>query len=341
MRTYPRIRPARRIVVMLMAVLLFIGLAACKQVPVVNDTPPDVWTPSPGDEALTQLSVEPGQSAGPSVLPADGTPEPVPELTFRYEDVPAYDGSPWIEINGSTPYFTGTDLCYESFESYAELDGLGRCGTAYACLGQDLMPTEARGDISGVKPSGWHTVRYDDLIADKYLYNRCHLIGHQLAGEDANERNLVTGTRAMNIDGMLPFENQVADYVETSGNHVLYRVTPVFLDDELVCRGVLMEGYSVEDMGYGICFCVFAYNNQPGVVIDYATGESEADPDYGKPREIDPKYAAYVLNEKTRKFHLPGCEAVTSMSAQNRRYVDDDRAALVAQGYLPCGACNP
>lgn len=336
-----RRKNTRFLAAILAACLLALCLAGCRRPPIVNDTPPDVWTPTPGGETLSQLPVLPEESYGPSVLPVEATPEPVPELLFRYEDVPAYDGSPWTEVNGSTPYFTGNDLCYESFETYSELDGLGRCGVAYACLGQDLMPTEKRGDISGVKPSGWHTVRYDDLITDKYLYNRCHLVGHQLAGEDDNERNLVTGTRAMNVDGMLPFENQVADYLESTGNHVLYRVTPVFLDDELVCRGVLMEGYSVEDMGYGICFCVFAYNAQPGIDIDYATGDSAVDPDYGKPSELDPEHAVYVLNEKTRKFHLPGCEAVSSMSPKNRRYVDDDRASLVARGYLPCGSCNP
>ncbi len=191
-------------------------------------------------------------------------------------EVPAYTDSPYVEINGNIPFFTEEDLSTESFESYSELDFLGRCGMAFANIGQDLMPTEERGQIGSVKPSGWHTVKYPDLIADLYLYNRCHLIGYQLSGENANEKNLITGTRYMNIEGMLPFENQVGDYVRKTGNHVLYRVTPKFTDDNLVADGVLMEAYSVEDDGVGVSFCVFVYNVQPGIVIDYATGESWA-----------------------------------------------------------------
>lgn len=208
--------------------------------------------------------------------------EPIGDLEFRYDEIPAYSGDPWVEVNGSTPFFTGSDLeaANEVFETYSSLDDLGRCGIAYANLCQDLMPTAPRTDIGMIRPSGWQTIRYDDIIKDKYLYNRCHLIGFQLAGENANELNLITGTRALNIQGMLPFENAVADYIDETDNHVLYRVTPVFIDDELVARGVLMEGYSMEDLGDGICFCVFCYNNQPGIVIDYTNGLSWPDPDY-------------------------------------------------------------
>lgn len=195
--------------------------------------------------------------------------------TVTLDTLPDYGGSPYVELNGGQPAFAEEEKAGTvSYETYASLDLLGRCGTAEACIGQDLMPTEERGAIGMVKPSGWHTVRYDGLVDGKYLYNRCHLIGYQLAGENANEKNLITGTRYLNVEGMLPFEDQVADYVQETGNHVLYRVTPVFRGTELVARGVQMEAWSVEDGGAGVCFNVYCYNVQPGVEIDYATGES-------------------------------------------------------------------
>lgn len=190
------------------------------------------------------------------------------------DEIPPYCGAPYVEINQNQPNFTEEDWTETAFETYSPLDMLGRCGVAYANICQELMPTEPRGEIGMIKPSGWQTVRYDDLVDGKYLYNRCHLIGFQLAGENANECNLITGTRYMNVDGMLPFENQVADYVDETDNHVLYRVTPVFEGTDLVARGVQMEAWSVEDQGAGVCFNVFVYNVQPGIVIDYATGES-------------------------------------------------------------------
>ncbi|MCM1569403.1 MAG: DNA/RNA non-specific endonuclease [Roseburia sp.] len=185
-----------------------------------------------------------------------------------------YEGSPYIEVNGNRPFFREEDMTKEAFETYSELDEYGRCGTAYANVCRELMPTEERGEIGKIKPSGWHTVKYPDVIKDLYLYNRCHLIAFCLAGENANEKNLITGTRYMNMKGMLPFETEVASYVEETGNHVLYRVTPVFEEDNLVADGVLMEACSVEDSGEGICFCVYVYNVQPGIEIDYATGDS-------------------------------------------------------------------
>lgn len=188
--------------------------------------------------------------------------------------VPEYSGSPYVEINGNVPFFTKEDLTTKSFERYASLDLLGRCGTAFANVGKDIMPTEERGQIGMIKPSGWHTVKYPELIEDLYLYNRCHLIAFQLSGENANERNLITGTRYMNVQGMLPFENEVADYVKRTNNHVLYRVTPRFTEMNLLADGVLMEAYSVEDGGEGVSFCVFVYNVQPGIEIDYADGSS-------------------------------------------------------------------
>ncbi len=189
------------------------------------------------------------------------------------EDIPAYSGEPYVILNDNWPDFDAEDLTTEPFELYSELDYLGRCGMAYANICLEIMPTEPREEIGQVKPSGWHTAKYE-CVEGKYLYNRCHLIGYQLAGENANKQNLITGTRYMNVDGMLPFENMVDSYVEETGNHVLYRVTPIFDGGNLVASGVQMEALSVEDEGEGLCFNVYIYNVQPGVSIDYATGDS-------------------------------------------------------------------
>ena len=196
------------------------------------------------------------------------------EKSYDMSSIPEFDGeNAYVVLNNNEPNFTKEDMVTESFESYSELDSLGRCGVAFANVGKDIMPTEERGSIGQVKPTGWHTIKYDN-VDGKYLYNRCHLLGYQLTGENANKKNLITGTRYLNIDGMLGFENMIADYVKETGNHVLYRVTPVFVGDELVCRGVQMEALSVEDNGEGVKFNVFAYNAQPGIEIDYATGDS-------------------------------------------------------------------
>ncbi len=199
---------------------------------------------------------------------------PSTEVTLSVTSIPEYSGSPYVAINDNTPQFAETDLVTSSYEYYSDLDSLGRCGVVYACIGTDLMPTEERGNIGSVKPTGWHTIKYD-IVDGKYLYNRCHLIGYQLSGENANTKNLITGTRYLNVDGMLPFENMVADYVKETNNHVMYRVTPVFEGDNLVASGVQIEAQSVEDNGEGILFNVYCYNVQPGVEIDYATGESQ------------------------------------------------------------------
>jgi hypothetical protein len=227
---------------------------------------------------------------------------------------------------------------------------------AEAAIGQDLMPTEERGSIGSVKPSGWHTVRYNGVVDGNYLYNRCHLIGFQLSGENANERNLITGTRYLNIDGMLPFENMVADYVQETNNHVLYRVTPVFEGDNLLAAGVLMEGYSVEDDGDGICFCIFAYNVQPGVTINYATGDSAldgvastsgSDPSVVQEPSSDTQAgtstveAHYVLNNNTKKFHLPSCSSADDIKASNKEEYYGSRDELISMGYDACKRCNP
>lgn len=223
-----------------------------------------------GGRISAALSGRPSQTGSGIALPSASP------TAIAASDIPPYSGSPYTELNGNLPLFTEEDLTTTAYEQYAPLDGLGRCGITQACVGQEIMPVEERGAIGQVRPTGWHTVKYD-FIDGKYLYNRCHLIGYQLTGENANPQNLITGTRYLNIEGMLDFEDQVASYVRTTGNHVMYRVTPVFDGSNLLASGVEMEGYSVEDGGAGVCFHVFAYNVQPGVVIDYATGDSRAE----------------------------------------------------------------
>lgn len=206
----------------------------------------------------------------------------ISEFTSREFDlsiVPPYENSPYAIINNNEPFFTDDQLTTASFEMYSELDELGRCGVCFVNVGTDTMPTEERGQIGQVKPSGWQMAKYD-IVDGKYLYNRCHLIGYQLTGENANVQNLITGTRYLNIVGMLPFENQIADYVQETGNHVLYRVTPIFEGDNLLASGVLMEAQSVEDNGEGVQFCVYCYNIQPGIEINYKNGESKKYPGF-------------------------------------------------------------
>ena len=252
-------------------------------------------------------------------------------------DVPEFSGEPYVVINDNEPSFPAEDFTSEGFEEYSPLDDLGRCGVAYANVGLETMPTEERGSISNVKPTGWKSVQYD-FVDGKSLYNRCHLIGFQLTGENANRQNLITGTRYMNVDGMLPFENMVADYVKETENHVLYRVTPIFEGDNLVASGVQMEAQSVEDKGEGVCFNVYVYNNQPGVTIDYATGDSwasdEAPSDTGKE-------STYILNTSSRKFHKPDCSSVETISASNKKSYTGTREELINQGYEACGKCKP
>ena len=261
------------------------------------------------------------------------------EISYSLEDIPAFSGEPYVILEDNEPQFQPEELTTTPFETYSELDALGRCGVAYACVGVETMPAEERGEIGQIKPSGWHTVKYD-FVDGKYLYNRCHLIGYQLTGENANECNLITGTRYMNVEGMLPFENMVADYVEETENHVLYRVTPVYAGDNLVASGVQMEALSVEDGGEGICFFVYVYNNQPGVTIDYATGESWPEEEDSK-AESDLESQTYILNTNSQKFHLPDCAGVAAMKPENRETYTGDRDTLLSWGYTPCGQCKP
>ena len=274
--------------------------------------------------------------------------------------VEAYSNSASVQINNNKPEFTSKEITKNSFETYSALDSLGRCGTATACVGKDIMPTEPRGNIGMVKPTGWNQNKYPGLVDSNppYLYNRCHLIGYQLTGENANERNLVTGTRYMNVDGMLPYENKVADYVKSTGNHVMYRVTPDFTDNNLLCNGVKIEAYSVEDSGKGISFNVYCYNVQPGVDINYKDGsnklaDSTADDKLSKtqdtiktapttqPAQSQSPASSYIANKNTKKFHYPSCSSVDDMKEKNKLYFDGSRDELISQGYVPCKRCNP
>lgn len=322
----------------------------------------------PGDETEIQAAAQVQSDDSKQKVVHTGTAS-----AFNAADVPAYSGKPYTAVNNNEPYFTSDNLTTEAFENYSELDALGRCGVAYANVCLETMPTEKRGSISEVKPTGWHSVKYDN-VDGKSLYNRCHLIGYQLTAENANQQNLITGTRYLNVDGMLPFENMVADYVKETDNHVLYRVTPIFTGDNLVADGVLMEGYSVEDEGDGICFCVYAYNVQPGITIDYATGDSwlssekgNSDSSSGGNSAVSQSAAdksgtqqaavqtesvketsapvstgtEYILNTNTKKFHYPSCSSVKQMKASNKKEYTGSRDDLIAQGYDPCKKCNP
>ena len=290
--------------------------------------------------------------------------------------IPEYNGKAYVELNGNNPEFKSKEITDKSFEKYGSLDNLGRCTVCVASVGKEIMPTEKRGEIGMVKPTGWRTVKYD-FVDGKYLYNRCHLIGYQLTGENANEKNLITGTRYLNVTGMLPFEDMVADYVKETSNHVMYRVTPIFEGNNLVAKGVKMEGYSVEDKGEGISFNVFCYNVQPGVTIDYATGDSigngkvESSSDSKKSTSIGSSNkntngssssssksnsnssssnkntssssatTEYILNMNTHKFHTPSCRSVKQMSNSNKSVYKGTRQDLINQGYDPCKICNP
>ena len=255
-----------------------------------------------------------------------------------------------MEINDNQPEFEEQELVTVSYEEYSDLDELGRCGEAEACIGEDLMPTEERESISQVEPTGWENKAYDN-VDGRYLYNRCHLIGYQLSGENANEENLITGTRYMNTEGMLPFENMVADYVHETDNHVMYRVTPVFEGDDLVASGVQMEAESVEDDGKGICFNVYVYNVQPEITIDYSTGDNwfsgsedsgNEDTEEGSGSGTQAaEEQTYILNTNTHKFHNPDSSGAKDIKEKNREEYTGTREELLSEGYEPCGRCKP
>lgn len=274
--------------------------------------------------------------------------------------IPEYSGSPFVVINDNVPSFNKYELTTKGYETYASLDSLGRCGGAVASCGREIMPgpDEERGSISAVKPSGWVQAQYD-WVSGKYLYNRCHLIGWQLSAENANKRNLITGTRYMNTEGMLPFENMVADYIRETDNHVAYRITPIYDGNDLVAKGVQMEAYSVEDDGEGICFNVFCYNVQPGVKIDYTTGRSrsaESNKETTKkvvaaPVETTKKvveetkkpisYNTYVYSVNSDKFHYPSCRYAKQIKTENYCEYTGSRQDMINKGYTPCKNCSP
>ena len=318
-----------------------------------SEETPSSDTKKPSETDKPSETVKPSETDKPddSSKPTDSEPPTPPNVApvIDLSSIPAYSDEPYVVVNNNVPGFTDEDLTTTSFEFYSSLDSLGRCGVAYACVGQDIMPTEERGSIGQVKPTGWHTVKYD-IVDGKYLYNRCHLIGYQLSAENANTKNLITGTRYMNVQGMLPFENMVADYVKETNNHVLYRVTPLFDGNNLLAAGVLMEALSVEDNGDGVCYNVFVYNVQPGISIDYATGDSSLlDQGGGSQGEDDNKNdepqnsttQTYILNTNTHKFHLPSCSSVGQMSEKNKQEFTGSREEVIAQGYEPCKKCNP
>ena len=331
-------------VALLLSILLILSGCSTTEAPVTNNE-------------ITQNeiieTVEPSSASDENNDITEQEPSQTTVTKFDLSSIPAYSGKAYVAVNNNIPYFTKDEYRTSSFEQYAPLDSLGRCGVAFANIGTDIMPTAERGSIGMVKPTGWHTVKYDN-VDGKYLYNRCHLIGYQLSGENANEQNLITGTRYMNMDGMLPFENMVADYVEETDNHVLYRVTPVFDGNNLLASGVLMEALSMEDDGAGICFNVYCYNVQPGIKIKYANGNSESESQPEKettPVVVAPKEEAqiepsaptttYIANKNTKKFHYPYCHSVDQMKEKNKRYLTCTRSEALAQGYSPCGNCNP
>ncbi len=313
------------------------------------------YTPAPSSTP-SQVPLPSASATFP--IPADHTdpsfddvhPEP-PPLTWLGEfTVPEWSGTPYAVINDNIPFFDLEDLRPYSYETYYALDNLGRCTLADAVIGPDLQPKEKRGDIGIVKPTGWHKDRYS-FVNGEALYNRCHLIAYYLTAENANPWNLVTGTSYMNRDGMNDFENLVGDYIKETGNHVRYRVTPKWTGSNLICDGLLVEGYSIEDQGEDICFCIFAYNVQPGIHIDYLTGDnySEIAEPTASPVGPVPTYSAvgddvfgtFILNKKSMKFHRPDCDGAINMSAKNREEYTGSRNTLILDGYQPCPACNP
>lgn len=344
---------------------LAMTLSACSQIPAANSADSSstvsyqIESETESQEQTTsqnpsELALSPSQEILPTQQQENAVPDiQLSEIAFSIGNAAPYADLPYVAVNDNMPYFSESDLTTESFEVYSDLDDLGRCGTAYANICTDLMPTEERGEIGRIKPSGWHTVKYNGIIDGNYLYNRCHLIGYQLAGENGNEQNLITGTRYLNVEGMLPFEDQVADYVKTTNHHVLYRVTPVFEGENLVASGVLMEAESVEDQGAGLQFCVYVYNVQPGISINYLTGESdlseppttqtEADLESSIQEETqpEPQGTDYILNKNTKKFHYPSCSSVNEMKEKNKKAYTGNREDVIAQGYVPCKRCNP
>lgn len=297
--------------------------------------------PAEAPEEVIQTSEAEHETAEETVPESPAIKDEASE--FDAAKLQEYDGSAWITVNNDVPFFTEEDMTTECYISLSELDELGRCGPGMMCAGLEFMPDGERGEIGMIKPSGWVQEKYPDVIEESpsYLYNRAHILMWALSGINADERGLITGTRYMNIEGMLPNEEMVLDYIESTGEHVMCRVTPVFTGDNLLADGVLMEARSVESDG--LMYCRYAYNVQPGIVIDYATGESYAE-GYAEPIP-DPVpgngVAAYIGNKNSMIFHLPDCGSVDKMKEKNKVYFYGDREEPISQGYEPCGGCNP
>ena len=261
------------------------------------------------------------------------------ENVLSLENIPPFAAEAAVVINGNVPFFTEEDLrAGNGFVKYSELDSLGRCGSAFGCVGKETEPTQERILNDHIHPSGWHSDTYE-FVDQLYLYNRCHLIAYSIAGSNGDPRNLITGTRYMNTKGMLPYENKVLHYIAETGNHVLYRVTPVFEGDNLLASGVLMEAYSLEDAGSGLMYCVYAYNVQPGIRIDYLTGDNEEDGSYVPESEVSEEDCRYVVNMRTEKIHLPDCESVQKMGELNKWPTNLSLEDLKKKGYKPCHSC--
>ena len=318
-----------------------------------NETTSSSETPSTESSKDETVSTsKPTESNKPSSV-GNGTAKPV-----DLSSIPAYSGSPYVTVNNNVPSFSSSELTTKGYEKYSSLDSLNRCGFAIASCGKEIMPAEneERGNISSIKPSGWNQAKYDG-ISGGWLWNRCHLIGWQLSAENANKQNLITGTRYMNINGMLPFENMVADYIRETGNHVAYRITPIYNGNNLVCSGVQMEAYSIEDSGEGIEFNVYCYNVQPGININYADGSSSSEnsgssttetqkpttppEDTSNDNNTNDVSTTYVLNTNTKKFHYPSCGSAKRIAEKNYAESNESRDELIDRGYSPCGNCDP
>ena len=327
----------------LLAVLMLLSfaLAGCAEQQSFDDKIDNILKNT--ERATSRKSTD--GSAGGGNSNADSNAQSNQDPICQQLGIDGYSGKPFAHVNGGNPSFSESEITTEAYEFYSDLDGLGRCGYAMACIGKELMPSDDREEIGSVTPTGWVQKKYSaDLVSGGYIYNRCHLIGFQLTGENANKKNLITGTRYMNWDGMVEFENMIADYIKETDNHVIYRVTPMFYENELVARGVHMEAYSVEDGGEGISFNVYVYNVQPGIAIDYKTGNSwlsgvENPTVDNSTSNGDDSQKTYILNTSSHKIHSPDCSKVASISDSNKREYKGSISDLGSE-YSKCGVCK-
>ena len=346
----------KKILITLLAVLILgIGAGGKKETNADTAIKPEIATDNEND-TKNETADDISEALFPEQTAPAEEPEFVPEPMslsdaeyFDYSKIPEFkgegEGNAWYDVNGDVPFFTDEEMSFKG-QVYWDLDDLGRCIGAMAYVGPETLPSEARdSDLSSVTPTGWHQARYEGIDPDggDWLYNRCHLIGYQLTGQNIEERNLITGTRYLNVVGMLPFEGSVRQYVDGTGNHVIYRIRPYFEGDELLCRGVLMEARSMEDEE--VQFCAFCYNVQPGIGLNYETGESWLIETETETRsnieEEEPEEETYILNTSSKKFHKPSCSSVDDMKEKNKREVTASRDELISDGYAPCKRCNP